>query len=95
MLKTNPVNASSAILLAIAGLGLAGCGLTGPLQRPAPIIGEPDPAAAVEPAPAPVIAEVPDPEPRPTVNEFGGDLPSAAPVEEVVEGGLPPLNDGD
>ena len=77
------------ILAGLVTLPLLGaCGLRGGLQRPAPILQKPqvtEPAKpeVVEPIRESVII-------RKRVNEFGGEIPDAAPTEEV---GSAPLAD--
>ena len=86
--RTKPV--LSILALSVSALGLAACGLTGPLDRPDPIIGQPEAK--------PVVAEAPTeakPAPRPTTNAVGGELPAAAPVDSVGEDGLPPVKKDD
>lgn len=88
---------SSAVLVALAGLGLNACGLTGPLEQPEPLIGtgeKPDlpPERLTEATPE--LDRQQNEPPRPLLNELGGELPAAAPVEKVEESGLPPLKDG-
>lgn len=69
--------------LALGGLMaapmLAGCGMRGGLARPDPVFRDltPDEAAA----PDPELAEKETVSPR--VNEFGGDIPEAAPTDPV------------
>ncbi len=80
-----------------AALGVGGCGLRGPLERPDPIIGRPAPTLEIEPAPD-VPAE--PPAEGPVVNENGGEVPATAPVEPVqggdINGPVPEIepNDG-
>ena len=79
----NRTRFSQSLLLAgIVGLPLlASCGVRGGLERPAaPII------KSLEPAPAEPVVEKPAPfveAPRPRINEFGGEIPEAAPTEVV------------
>ena len=95
MAKYASLRPTKIALLGLSLTGLAACGLTGPLERPAPLIGAPDePAATAEPAVEPTPT-APVEEPRPTTNELGGELPATAPVETIEESGLPPIEDDD
>lgn len=74
---------------------LAACGLRGGLARPEPIFKE----APAAPVPAETTSQVTVPTPTPIpesvivrdrVNEFGGEIPDAAPTREI---GSAPLTD--
>ncbi len=64
---------------------LSACGLRGGLARPAPIIKSLDPAPPAEPEKeeAKIAAPVAKVVQRPRINEFGGEIPEAAPTETV------------
>lgn len=72
---------------------LASCGLRGGLARPAPIFGQTEPV--LPPAPEPIAADTdarPEVVVRQRTNEFGGEIPDAAPTDPVVS---VPLDDPD
>lgn len=69
------------ILAALVTLPLlASCGLRGGLQRPAPILKEAEPKPVAPTVAEPVRESVII---RRNVNEFGGEIPEAAPTEEI------------
>jgi hypothetical protein len=85
---TRKHNCASRIIFAgLISLPLLGaCGLRGGLQRPAPIfkdvpVSEPAKPETVEPVRESIII-------RERVNEFGGEIPDAAPTEEVTSAPL-------
>lgn len=83
---TRCASLSSLTFGAVALLALSACGLRGDLERPEPMFGEPEASVEAELA----TEEKPfedDPQARrgPRFNEFGGEIPEAAPVEEVEE----------
>jgi len=90
-MKDNAKRTPSLLLAGLVALPLlASCGLRGSPQRAAPIF-TPAPAAT---APKPPTVQAPEPRQstlvRQNVNEFGGEIPDAAPTEEV---GSIPLTD--
>ena len=89
MTKWIKTNASSILTGVFALAVLGACGLRGGLERPPPIFSadKPEPEIVFTPA-----AEEPEEETGPQLNEFGGEIPEAAPTTPVISG---PLEDTD
>ncbi|MEO1473872.1 MAG: lipoprotein [Pseudomonadota bacterium] len=74
---------SKVFLVTLAALvGLAACGLRGGLQRPDPIFRDVTPVERAAQDEAEAVETVVE---EPAFNEFGGEIPEAAPAEPVVE----------
>lgn len=77
-----------AILLVLPMFGA--CGLRGGLARPDPIFKSVSTVEDVMEDEAEAEAPAPEPETGPRLNDLGGEIPDAAPVEPVEEA---PMND--